>query len=102
MLEIDFSGLEDLQRRAKELGGENKVSLGELFDQQFMRKNTQHSTIEAFLEATGYAIESQEDFEAIPDDEFNEFVRDNTRFSSWEEMLEAAGVEWVQRQLGLD
>lgn len=93
--------LRDLERRAKNLHGENAVPFDELFNPSFMSRNTQHSTISAFLEASGFKVESQADFEAIPADEFDQFVRTNSRFSSWEEMLQEAGQEWIKGKLGL-
>jgi len=66
-----------------------------------MSRNTQHATFSAFLEASGFMVESQADFEAIPDEEWDQFVRANSRFSSWEEMLQEAGQEWLKGKLGL-
>jgi hypothetical protein len=52
------------------------------------------------FDASGFKIESPEDFAAIPDAEWDQFIRDNTTFASWEAMLGEAGGEWAARKLG--
>ena len=51
---------------------------------------------------SGFKVESQEDFEAIPDDVWDEFIRNNTSFASWKEMLQAAGAAWAKAKLDLN
>lgn len=42
------------------------------------------------IQANGFKVESEDDFKAIPDAEWDVFIHDNTSFGSWREMLEAA------------
>lgn len=93
--------LKDLERRAKALEGENQVPLSELLTTDFLRRNTQFQTLEELFKASGFSVLSQEDFEKIPDAEWNAFIAKHTRFSNWNQMLEAAVKEWTARQLGL-
>lgn len=92
--------LEDMQCAAQEMDGAQSFNFTELFHPAFMRQYTSYPTIDDFLENCGYPAETQEDFEAIPDKEFDEYVRANTRFSSWEDMLEKAEEELIDGKLG--
>ena len=94
--------LRDLQRRAERLDGEHSVSLNDLFHDEFILRNTDFDSIEAMVQASGFKVETSEDFEAIPDEQWDIFVRERTRFTSWEEMKGAAVQEWAARQLGFD
>jgi hypothetical protein len=66
-----------------------------------LAKNTKFDSLESMFEASGFVVESQEDFEKIPDDEWDSFIKGHTRFASWEDMLGAAVQEWAARKLGL-
>ena len=102
MLDIEFEGfdeldrkLQDLQKRAAALDGDHQIPLAELLPPEFMERHTRFATLEAMLEATGY-----EDFEVVPDAEWDQLVTSRTQFSSWEEMQKAAAAEWIKRQMG--
>ena len=107
-MSIKITGLDKLQRKlrrleqnARRIDGTNSVPFTDLFGPRFMVRYTSYSTISDFLEASGYTVQSQADFEAIPESALDEHVRGSSRFSSWGEMLEAAGQEWIKGQLGL-
>jgi len=51
------------------------------------------------FEASGFKVESQADFEAIPEAEWENVIQAHTSFSSWREMQEKAGVEYAERKL---
>ena len=53
-------------------------------------------------DASGFKIESQEHFEAIPDVEWDAFVRSRTRFQTWQDMQAKAGEEYVVRRLNIE
>lgn len=93
--------LNDLQRRADRLNGEHRVPISQLLVSSFMLQNTPFESFEAMLSASGFKVETTEDFEAIPDDEWDAYVVKVTRFASWQDMLEAAGKEWAVKELGL-
>jgi len=93
--------LEELRRNAQALDGTHQIPLSELLPPSFIKRNTKFEDLEAVFQASGFAIESQEDFEKTPDDEWDKFIREQTRFSSWEEMLNGAVKEWATRKLGL-
>tara|TARA_R100000353_G_scaffold166904_1_gene128671 strand:+ start:1077 stop:1241 length:165 start_codon:yes stop_codon:yes gene_type:complete len=53
------------------------------------------------FEASGFKVESKEDFESIPDDEWEAFITQNTSFDSWLEMQKAAMAAYTKKKLGL-
>jgi len=90
--------LDDMKKRAKELDGEHNVSFDELFDSSFIRQHTAYTSFEELLEDGGYSIETQEDFEAIPDNAFDRHIQENTSFNSWQDMQEAAAGSWLKKK----
>lgn len=53
------------------------------------------------LEASEWKVESVEDFEGKPEDEWDRFVAANTGFPDWESMLSLAIERYTLRHLGL-
>jgi hypothetical protein len=94
--------LNDLQRRAEDLHGTHSVAFTELFPDEFMLRYTEFPSINAMIEASGFKVESKDDFAAIPDEQWDDFIRKRTRFTSWEEMRNSAAREWAIRRLELD
>lgn len=92
--------LSDLERRAREMK-EREVSFTDLFPDSFIQRYTDFETMGDLVEASGFKVESTEDFGAIPDDQWDAFIRKSTRFPSWKEMMKVATKEYVVRELGL-
>jgi hypothetical protein len=92
-----FEELGDLRDRLDSAGGE--VPMTELFPPDFMTNYTEFEDFDQFLERSRWEIETQADFEEIPEDQFDEYVDERTGFDSWETMLSAAGREYVMRQV---
>lgn len=97
--EVDFTGLEQLNKNASELSGEHSVQMGELMNPKFISNCSQYSNLDELFNASGFKIESNEDFEAIPDEKWESFIQENTTYESWQEMQEAAGVEYARNML---
>ena len=85
----------------EELSSPQQVSFAELFTPDFMQSYTQFQSFELMLEASGFSVESAEDFLAIPETEWGQFVNQKTQFSNWQEMQETAAAELVKKKLGL-
>lgn len=66
------------------------ISLGQSINPSFLARCSKFSSIEEMFEASGFKIETTEDFKAIPDNEWEIFITENTIYSSWEEMQIAA------------
>ncbi|HEX3684997.1 MAG TPA: hypothetical protein VHU83_20855 [Bryobacteraceae bacterium] len=94
--------LKDLARRARELEGRRNVPVTELLTPEFLSSCSRFASADEMFEASGFQIESAEDFKAIPDAEWNAFISSNTSCPNWETMLAEASGEWAKRQLGLE
>lgn len=106
-MKVNFSGFNELERELKKLEqsvksieGENSIPFTDLFPFDFMKRYTQFSSIEDMFNESPFTINSEEDFVAIDDDEWDNFISTSTNFDSWEKMQEAAVVDWTKNQLG--
>ena len=93
--------LEDLIRKIEDLDGSHDIPLCELFTDEFVLLNTDFSSISEMIAASGFSVQTSEDFANIPDDEWDNHVCQHSRFTSWDEMKGAAAKLWVSRKLGL-
>lgn len=93
--------LKQMEKGAEELSKTKQVSFGELFTTSFMRKYTSFSTIDELFATGGFKVDSQEDFEAIPDDKLDKYIASSTKFKNWEDMLSEATSQYVAKKLGL-
>lgn len=93
--------LSDLARKAEELDGQHSVLVSELLTDSFVLQHTSFSTADEMFKASGFKIETQEDFAAIPDNDWDNHIRSISSFEGWQSMLGAAGQEWAKRKLGL-
>jgi hypothetical protein len=98
-VKIDRSGLDKLIKNAKELDGQHQVKLVDLMNPGFISAHSQFSDFDALLAASGFTVESAEDFAAIPDDEWDAFIKASTDFEDWLEMQQKAGAEYVKSKL---
>lgn len=105
-MKFEVKGLKEFQKKLNDMANETKklngsrVSFDVLFNKAFMRKYTQFSTFDELLDAGGFVVNSQEDFEAIPDDEFDKHIKATTKFKSWQDMLNEASSQYVAKKLG--
>lgn len=93
--------LEDLARNARELHGKHEIQFQELLSPEFLARHTRFRDAGELFEASGFRVESEEDFKAIPDEEWDEFINANTSFSNWEAMLSEAAKAWTSKKLGI-
>jgi hypothetical protein len=103
-----ITGLDEMQRKVKELerrlqslDGTHSEPMEDLFPPEFMQSYTDFGTFGELMDASGFKVESQEDFDNLPAQEWKEFISSRTHFEDWQEMLSAAGKEWAARQLKL-
>ena len=80
-------------------GLEGEVTLRELFPPAFMRKYTEFESLNRLIETSRWEVKSREDFEAIPDEPFDEYIVATTHFEDWEQMLRTAGGKWAKQEL---
>lgn len=92
--------LENLIRKIEDLDGSHEIPLSELFTDEFVLLNTDFSSISEMIAASGFSVQTSEDFANIPDDEWEKYVCQHSRFTSWEDMKGAAAKLWLSRKLG--
>lgn len=107
MIKFTISGLKELERnlknmeqKAKELEGENSVPFNELFNMEFMTDFTSFKTINQLFSESPFSIQTEEDFAAVDNTEWDEYIQKVTRFDTWEEMQQEAFGIWAAKQLG--
>ncbi len=64
-----------------------------LFSSTFRLKYSEVDSVDALIELGGFNVTSQDEFFAIPDDEWDAVINMHTEFASWQEMLMAAANE---------
>ena len=64
-----------------------------LFPSTFLFKYSDVDSVDALLELGGFNVTSQDEFLAIPYDEWDAVINAHTEFASWQEMLIAAAKE---------
>lgn len=108
MIKFELKGMDDVKRslqdlsnRAQNLHGQHNIPLSELMPQAFISSCSRFTSLDELFGASGFEIDSAEDFEAIPDDEWDAFISENTSFNTWEQMQQSAVIAWTQKQLGL-
>lgn len=92
--------LKTMERKAKELEKGVSVSFGELFNPLFMHDHTLFNSFDEFLSDGNFVVETEEDFEAIPEHELDAHVANKTKFKDWAEMSQQAANEYAIKQLG--
>ncbi|CAI2797055.1 hypothetical protein K7402_04870 [Pseudomonas fluorescens group sp.] len=96
---INRKGLDQLLKNAKEMEGTHQVKLTDTLNPEFVSSHSKFSDLEDLFAASGFKIDSPEDFAAIPDDEWDKFISENTDFTSWEEMQRSGGIEYMKAKL---
>jgi hypothetical protein len=97
---VDDSGFRELERKLADLQSRRSVSFAELFTSSFMSRHTRLRSFEQLIAASGFNVETKQDFLDIPDSEWEEVVKRETSFHSWQDMQTTAVSEWLQRQFG--
>ena len=71
------------------------------FPNKFMAEYTDFVSFDEMLSASGSKVTTQEEWAAIPDDQWDAFIAARTRFKDWKEMKGKAGAEWTLGKLSL-
>lgn len=78
------------------------VPMSELLTPEFVSRNTRFANADEMIRASGLRIESAGDFDALPNDEWNDFIRSESHYTSWKAMTRVASGEWMWRRLGYE
>ncbi|MGB4660174.1 MAG: hypothetical protein WBI07_13415 [Mobilitalea sp.] len=90
--------LKSLEKKVKSLDG-SEIPFDDLFNKNFLNKYTSVSTFDEFLIQGNFIVDSKEDFEAIPDKEFDEYVAKVTKFKNWDAMFSKATDTYLDKLL---
>ena len=97
---VEIEGLDELQNQLEQLANfGDGIPMTELFDEEFMLMYTEFASFDKLLEEGKWDVESQEDFEAIPQDEFDEYIDTNTEFPDWETMMQTGATRHIEEKL---
>lgn len=82
--EIKVTGIDDAQRAIKEeqhrlerIPAEQEIPISELFPTEFLARYTQFGSLEEMFEASGFVVETAEDFDRVRGAEWDDFIRDH-------------------------
>lgn len=75
------------------------ASLDGLFNNDFMKDNTEFEAIEELFQYCKLDIKTQKDFDEIAESGIDEVIKEKTKFQSWKEMLGEAGREEMIKRL---
>jgi hypothetical protein len=98
---FEIKGLKELQNKLKAIDDQQSVPLTEMLTPSFMASCSSFTSAEELFEASGFEVNNNEDFKAIPDSDWDLFIGNNTSYPNWSEMLKAAGTQWTIGKLGL-
>ncbi|WP_286978240.1 hypothetical protein [Pseudomonas sp.] len=84
----DLSGLKKLQENMEKLQGTREVPLSEVINAKFVSSHSRFSDFDNLLAEIG--VTTKEQFEALPDEEFDAFIAANTDFEGWLDMQQQA------------
>ena len=106
-MNIETSGFDELSNKlnsmrdaAEKLNGKNEVNLNELFNNKFLKENSSIKSFDEFCKLAN--IQSQSDFDSIPESELDKIVESISSFGSWSEFLSSATEDFLYRTLGLN
>lgn len=98
-----FNGLQKeldrIAKKADKVSRDSQVSFDELFTSSFMRKYTSFSSFDELLRAGNFNVQSQQDFENIPDALFDRHIAATTKFRRWEDMIKEAASQHILKKL---
>lgn len=83
--------LKKMESDSNELSG--PISTEELFDNGFMEKNTDFSTLNDFLKYHNIIIKRQEDFDKLDNEILDDAISKSSDFSTWNEFKMEASKE---------
>lgn len=92
-------GLDDLRKRVKALSQVNQISLADALTPAFVSSCSRFANAQELFDASGFQINSVEDFKAIPDAEWDRYISTNTSFPDWASMQKKAVGEWAAAKL---
>ncbi|WP_338411444.1 hypothetical protein [Pseudoalteromonas nigrifaciens] len=98
-VKVDRRGLDKFIENAEKLHGSNSFTLGDAMTDEFISNNSNYSSLDELVDASGFIVNTPEDFKAIPDDEWDSYIGKNTEFDTWENMQRTAFKYYVKGEV---
>lgn len=94
--------LHKLQQDVEKVAKTRIIDIEEMFHENFMQKYTIFLSFQDMLDKSGYEINSNDDFAAIPDEEWDIYIHHTTQFWDWDAMCAQASTDWVSNRLNFN
>ncbi|MCJ0225778.1 hypothetical protein JY758_19685 [Clostridioides difficile] len=97
---VDIKNLKRFQKKIEKIEQNSKSEFDKIrtiiLNKKFMNQHTNFDSFDELLTFGGYIVNSEEDFLAIPDNEFDSFIFENTDFPNWQTMLDTAYSKYLK------
>ncbi|EGT3685956.1 TPA: hypothetical protein SHW33_002081 [Clostridioides difficile] len=97
---VDIKNLKRFQKKIEKIEQNSKSEFDKIrtiiLNKKFMNQHTNFDSFDELLTFGGYIVNSEEDFLAIPDNEFDSFIVENTDFPNWQTMLDTAYSKYLK------
>jgi len=93
---------DDLRARAAEAPRSEDIDVTDVFDDAFVRANTDFETFDDLVAASPSEADSAAELTLVPDGTWDEFVAEHTVFDDEEALVIEARDHWVATQLDID
>lgn len=101
-LEAYSESVDGLRDRAAEAPRSEDIDVTDVFDDEFVRANTDFETFDELVAASPSEADSAAELTLVPDGTWDEFVADHTVFDDEAELVIEARDHWVATQLGIE
>lgn len=104
---LKITGLAEIRNKLKNISEKTNALKGtsthitDVLTNEFVSDHSSFSNLDMLIKASGFKVECKEDFDAIPDDEWDSFISKSTKFQSWQEMVNTAGLIYAKKQIGV-
>jgi|SRR5690625_517308 len=102
---FEMKGMKGLEKQLKRVGKEakkevdGKVSLIDLFSNDFLKKNTDFNTFESFIEDLPVKLKEQKDLDNLDKSKVDPFIKEKTKYNSWDDFAQAAANRHAKKKL---
>lgn len=100
-MDISLKGFDELKRKLEKLNElQGSIPLTEVLSQDFLSINTPFKSLEDLFAKGGYSVNSDADYEAIPQQDLDNFVAKNTSYKNWQELINAGMSSYITKKAG--
>ena len=94
-----LSLIEKVKARKQQNHEQVDISAPTILMDSFVDRHTKFSSAQQLIDESGFEIQSVEEFNAIPAEQWDSFIANSSEFDSWDDMLEAIVSEYSKRNL---